>query len=98
VLANDIIQGTTYTPLPFVPFTVPTVCHFGSTSQGFLDNVPRTMDMPREHRQLYRALARDEIIPEFDFKTLRPIEDVADIEAVTASRASACIATSVKVK
>lgn len=98
VLAHDIIQGTTYTPLPFVPFNVPTVCHFGSTSHGFLTNVPRTADLPREQRLLYRALARDEIIPEVEFKTLRPIEDVADIEIVTATRASACIATSEKVK
>jgi|GEM_PF-496068 len=98
VLANDIIQGTTYTPLPFVPFNIPTVCHFGSTSQGFLDNVPKTVDLPREQRLLYKALARDGIIPEFDFKTLRPLEDIADIESVTALGATACIATSVKVK
>lgn len=98
VLSNDIIQGTTYTPLPFIPFNIPTVCHFGSTSQGFLDIVPRTVDLPREQRLLYKALARDGVIPEFDFKTLRPLEDIADIETVTALGASACIATSVKVK
>lgn len=98
VLAHDIIQGTTYTPLPFVPFNVPTVCHFGSTTHGFLDNVPRTVDLPREQRQLYRALTRDGIIPEFEFKTMRPVEDVADIEMVTAVSATACIATSQKVK
>jgi glycosyltransferase involved in cell wall biosynthesis len=98
ILQHDIIQGTTYTPLPFIPFHVPTVCHFGSTSRGFLDAIPRTVDLPRAQRLFYRALARDEIIPEFEFKTLRPIEDVADIEEVTAQRASACIATSEKVK
>jgi glycosyltransferase involved in cell wall biosynthesis len=98
ILQYDIIQGTTYTPLPFVPFTVPTVCHFGSTSRGFLDRVPRTSDLPQSQKSLYRALARDGIIPEFEFKTLRPIQDVADIEEVTATGASACIATSEKVK
>jgi glycosyltransferase involved in cell wall biosynthesis len=98
VMQHDIIQGTTYTPLPFVPFNVPTVCHFGSTSRGFLDAIPRTADLPRSQRMLYRALARDGIIPEFEFKTLRPVEDVADIEEVAAVRATACIATSEKVK
>lgn len=98
MLKYDIIQGTTYTPLPFVPFSVPTVCHFGSTSRGFLESVPRSADLPTEQKKLYRALARDGIIPEFEFKTLRPIQDVADIEEVTANRASACIATSQKVR
>lgn len=98
ILQHDIIQGTTYTPLPFVPFAVPTVCHFGSTSRGFLDRVPRTQDLPDSQKKLYRALARDGIIPEFEFKTLRPIQDVADIEEITAARATACIATSEKVK
>jgi glycosyltransferase involved in cell wall biosynthesis len=98
ILQYDIIQGTTYTPLPFVPFNIPTVCHFGSTSRGFLDETPRTAEMQRPARTLYRALARDGIIPEADFKTMRPIQDIADIEEVAATRATACIATSEKVK
>src|SRR3989344_4968773 len=28
ILKNHIIQGTTYTPLPFLSFNVPVVCHF----------------------------------------------------------------------
>ena len=98
ILECDIVQGTTYTPLPFIPFSIPTVCHFGSTSRGFLDSTPATKDLPTAQRAIFKALARDNIIPEFDFKTLRPIQDVADIEEVAALRASACIATSEKVK
>lgn len=98
ILEYDIVQGTTYTPLPFIPFSIPTVCHFGSTSRGFLDSTPHTIDLPRAQKAIFRALARDGIIPEFDLKTLRPIQDVADIEEIAAQRASACIATSEKVK
>lgn len=98
ILRYDIVQGTTYTPLPFIPFSVPVVCHFGSTSRGFLNATPRTKDLPTPERSVFHALARSGIIPEFDFKTFRPIKDVADIEDLTALRASACIATSKKVR
>ena len=82
ILEHDIIQGTTYTPLPFIPFPVPTVCHFGSTSRGFLEATPATADLPTSEKALFKGLARDGIIPELDFKTLRPIQDVADIEEI----------------
>jgi glycosyltransferase involved in cell wall biosynthesis len=84
--------------MPFIPFSVPIVSHFGSTSRGFLEAVPATADLPASQKAIFKALARDGIIPEFDFKTLRPIQDVADIEEITALRAHACIATSEKVK
>jgi glycosyltransferase involved in cell wall biosynthesis len=98
MLKYDIIQGTTYTPLPFLAFDVPVVCHFGSTSRGFLDSTPRTSDLPSEDRGVYKELARLDIIPEFDLRTFRPIEDVADVEAVAAQRATACVATSARVR
>ena len=98
ILKNHIIQGTTYTPLPFLSFGVPVVCHFGSTIRGYLDAVPATRRLPREEQNVFKELARLDIIPELDFKTFRPMEDVADIEAVAATRAAACIATSEKVK
>ncbi|MFA5745149.1 MAG: glycosyltransferase family 4 protein [Candidatus Paceibacterota bacterium] len=97
MLKYDIIQGTTYTPLPFLAFNVPVVCHFGSTARGYLMSTPRTSDLPEEEREVFKELARLDIIPEFDFKTMRPTEDIADIEAITAIRATACIATSKKV-
>ncbi len=98
ILKYHIIQGTTYTPLPFLTFGVPVVSHFGSTTRGFLDAVPRTAVLPRVERDIYRELHRLGIIPELDFKTFRPLEDTADIEAVVGLQAARCIATSKKVK
>ncbi|HEV8677224.1 MAG TPA: glycosyltransferase family 4 protein [Candidatus Paceibacterota bacterium] len=98
MLRYDIIQGTTYTPLPFLAFDKPVVCHFGSTTRGFLDAVPRTRALPARQKKIYKELADLGIIPDFDLNTLRPMEDVADIELLAASRAAACIATSQKVK
>lgn len=98
ILKCDIIQGTTYTPLPFLSFNVPTVCHFGSTAQGFIASTPRTSDLPAPEREVFKELARLDIIPEFDLKTMRPTEDIADVEAIAATRATACIATSQKVR
>jgi len=98
MLKYDIIQGTTYTPLPLLSFNVPTVCHFGSTARGYLESTPRTSDMSEEERSVFKEILRLAIIPEFDLKTMRPIEDIADIEAITATRATACIATSQKVR
>jgi len=97
ILKFDIIQGTTYTPLPFLTFNKPVICHFGSTSAGYLAAVPLSKKLPDEEKLIFKELAKLDIIPEFDLKTFRPIEDIADIEIVTASRAHACIATSKKV-
>ena len=98
ILKNHIIQGTTYTPLPFLSFNVPVVCHFGSTIRGYLDAVPATRRLPKEEQGVFKELAKLDIIPELDLKTFRPMEDVADIEAVAATSAAAFIVTSKKVK
>lgn len=98
MLTYDIIQGTTYTPLPFLAFNTPVVCHFGSTIRGYLNAVPSTKLLPRHEKAIYKELAELDVIPELDLKTFRPMEDIADIEALTASRATACIATSIKVR
>ncbi len=98
MLKYDIIQGTTYTPLPFLASTVPVVCHFGSTIRGYLDSVPLTKKLLTGEQRVFKDLLKLEVIPELDFKTFRPMEDIADIEAVAASRATICIATSEKVK
>lgn len=98
MLKYDIIQGTTYTPLPFTSFTTPIICHFGSTVRGYLDSVPQTKLLPRHEKAVFRELTALQIIPEIELKTFRPMEDVADVEALTASRAAACIATSQKVR
>ena len=74
------------------------MCHFGSTTHGFLTAVPFSKKLPLKEQQVYRELVKLKIIPEFDLKTFRPMEDIADIEMIAASRATACIATSKKVK
>lgn len=98
ILKYDIIQGTTYTPLPFLSFRVPVVCHFGSTVRGFLNSIPPTKDLIKEEQKIFKELTKLEIIPELDLKTFRPMEDIADIEEVAASRATVCVATSKKVQ
>lgn len=98
ILKHDIIQGTTYTPLPFLTFSVPVVSHFGSTTRGFLECTPRTAHLSSRDRNFYRGLHKLEVIPEMDFKTFKPLEDAADIEELVAARADACVATSKKVK
>lgn len=98
MLKFDIIQGTTYTPLPFLAFKVPVICHFGSTCRGFLSSVPATKSLPGSERRIFQELVKYDIIPEFDLKTFRPLEDIADVEIIAAERATVCIATSKKVR
>lgn len=98
ILKNDIIQGTTYTPLPFLTFNIPVVSHFGSTTRGFLLSTPATAKLPAREKSFYKGLFKLGIINEMDFKTFRPLEDAADIEELVATQADACIATSKKVK
>lgn len=98
ILKSDIIQGTTYTPLPFLTFDTPVVSHFGSTTRGFLEATPATAKLVKDERIWYRRMHRDGIIPEYDFASFRPLEDTADIEELVALRADACVATSEMVK
>lgn len=98
ILKYDIIQGTTYTLLPFLTFTTPLVSHFGSTTRGFLASTPATTKLPARERTLYRTLYKLGILSELDFQTFRPLEDTADIEELVALQADACIATSQKIK
>jgi len=35
IMRFNLIQGTTYTPLPFLAFNIPVVSHFGSTTRIF---------------------------------------------------------------
>jgi glycosyltransferase involved in cell wall biosynthesis len=95
----DVIQGTTYTPLAFLPFPIPVISHFGSTTRGFLDAVPRSIHIkePRAKKVWYQ-LRKDKVIKELNLRTHRPLRDVADIEAYVATRADGVIATSKMVK
>ncbi|MFH0912250.1 MAG: glycosyltransferase family 4 protein [Patescibacteria group bacterium] len=98
ILKFDIIQGTTYTPLPFLAFHRPVVSHFGSTTQGFLNNVPLSRRLKAETSRTWYDLRKQGAIGELDIKTRRPLRDIADVEEYVALRAAAVIATSESVK
>lgn len=97
-LACDIIQGTTYTPIAFLPFSTPIITHFGSTNHGFMSATPYVNEIDSELRQIWHELKRDGVINELNLKTRRPLKDIADIEKLSARRSSAVIATSEIVK
>ena len=98
VLGCDIIQGTTYTPIAFLPFSTPIVSHFGSTTHGFIHATPRTNQIEPEMQKIWYELKKAGIINEVDIRTRRPLRDIADIEDLVAKRATAVIATSEIVK
>ena len=98
ILKCDLIQGTTYTPLAYLPFSIPVVSHFGSTSWGFLKAVPMAKDLEPSLRNIWMILKHDGAIRELNVRTRRPLRDVADIEQLVALRADAVIATSEIVK
>ncbi len=98
ILKCDLIQGTTYTPLAYLPFTIPVVSHFGSTSRGFLKSVPLAKDLDTPLRDIWMTLKKDGAIHELNVRTRRPLRDVAEIEKLVATRSDAVIATSEIVK
>lgn len=98
ILKYDLIQGTTYTALPFLAYSIPVVSHFGSTTRGFLDSTPRASKMENGCRKIWYKLKKDCAISELNIKTRKPMRDIADIEEYVASKASAVIATSENVR
>ena len=94
ILGFDIIQGTTYTSLPFLAFSTPVVSHFGSTTRGFLNNVPLSSKLGVETSKSWYDLRKQGAIGELNIRTRRPLRDIADIEEYVAKRATAVIATS----
>ncbi|MFZ2310898.1 MAG: glycosyltransferase family 4 protein [Patescibacteria group bacterium] len=98
VLACDIIQGTTYTPIAFLSFKTPIVSHFGSTTYGFMRSTPLIDQIGSNLKPIWYELKKADIIYELDLKTQRPLQDIVDIETLVAKRATAIIATSEIVK
>jgi glycosyltransferase involved in cell wall biosynthesis len=94
ILKYDLIQGTTYTPITFLPFNIPVVTHFGSTTEGFLQSVPKTKNIEKDLFDIWQRLKEDRVIPELDLKTRKPLMDIADIEFFTAAKSDKVIATS----
>jgi hypothetical protein len=98
VLKFNIIQGTTYTPLPFLAYPVPVVSHFGSTTRGFLRATPLANNMEKATKKIWYGLKKAGVIKELNIQTRRPLRDIADIEEYVATRATAVIATSENVR
>lgn len=98
ILKFDLVQGTTYTPLPFIPFRIPTIAHFGSTTEGFLHATPRANAIENGVKKIWYMLKKEKAIQELNAKTRRPLHDIADIEHYVAARTNAIIATSQNVK
>jgi len=98
ILKCDLIQGTTYTPLTFLAFPIPVICHFGSTTSGFLSSTPRANFLSRETKKIWYLLKKEGVIKELNIKTRRPLRDIAEIENYVASKVDAVIAVSKKVK
>jgi len=98
ILRYHIIQGTTYTPLPFLSFKTPLVSHFGSTTAGFLQSVPKTSLLLSEERLIWHELRDLGIISGLELETFRPLRDIADMEKLVATRVTRCIAASKHVK
>ena len=98
ILRYHVIQGTTYTLLPFVSFKVPLVSHFGSTTIGFLKNTPKTSMLLPAETAVWHELRDLGIIPGLEPETFQPLRDIADIEKLVATRVTRCIATSEHVK
>lgn len=98
ILKYDLIQGTTYTPLPFLSFPIPVISHFGSTTKGFLDATPMASKMKTETKSIWYRLKREGAIKELNLMTRRPLRDIAEIEEYVAKRADGVIETSLNVK
>lgn len=96
----DIIQGTTYTTLAFLENGVPTISHFGSTTKGFLKNVPSTKGLEQEHKKLteiYQHLKKAGVIENVNPVT-KAIKDISDIEMYVAKKSDTVVAASQNVK
>lgn len=98
ILKYSIIQGTTYTPLPFLALSIPVITHFGSTTSGFLKSTPLANNIEKSTNSIWYSLHKKKIIKELNIKTRRPLRDIAEIEQYVSKRATAVIATSENVK
>jgi glycosyltransferase involved in cell wall biosynthesis len=94
----DLIQGTTYTPLPFLASNgTSIVSHFGSTTKGFLNSTPLAKNIEKETKKIWYELREKKII-ELNVKTRRPMRDISEIEKYVALRAKKIIAVSKNIK
>jgi len=94
ILRCNLIQGTTYTPIAYLAFPIPIVSHFGSTTRGFLNAVPRTFTLDKALKSIFHSWKSANVINELNIKTRQPLRDIADMESYVAKRVDGVIATS----
>jgi len=95
-----IIQGTTYTVLPFLDNGVKVVSHFGSTTFGFLKSVPSTKKLASEKKELLKIFSKlKKRLNITDYSvSIKSLQDINKIKIEVARKSDAVIATSKKVK
>lgn len=98
VMKCDLIQGTTFTPIAFLPLPIPVVSHFGSTTWGFLNAVPLTKEIEPALKPVWESLLKAKAVKRLSLHTRRPLRDIAEIERFVAQQADAVVATSAIVR
>jgi glycosyltransferase involved in cell wall biosynthesis len=96
----DIVQGTTYTVLPFLGSKTPVISHFGSTTYGFLKSVPSLRRLESEKNSLlgiYSNLKENLGITRRS-SSIKSLRDISRIEVEVARKSTAVIASSEKVR
>ena len=98
ILKYDLIQGTTFTPITFLPFNIPVITHFGSTTVGLLLSTPKTNRLNKKFQNSYEQLRQDNVVNTLNLKSRKALGDISDIQFFVASKSTRVIAASKKVK
>ncbi|PKK81625.1 MAG: hypothetical protein CVT47_01485, partial [Thermoplasmata archaeon HGW-Thermoplasmata-2] len=96
----DVVQGTTYTPLAFIGNGSKVISHFGSTTWGFLKNVPSFRKLEEENKELgaiFKNMKENNLITTNN-NFIKPLNDISKIEIYVAKKSDVVIATSKNVK
>lgn len=96
----DIVQGTTYTVLPFLGSNTPVISHFGSTTYGFLKSVPSLRNLESEEKGLLGIYAnlKEHLGITRRSSSIKSLRDISRIEIEVARKSTAVIASSEKVR
>ena len=98
ILKYDLIQGTTFTPITYLPFDIPVITHFGSTTMGILLSTPETNHLNRKFQSIFNSLKKDKVLKSLNLKSRKSLRDISDIQFFVASKSNRVIAASKKVK
>ncbi|MBP9686950.1 MAG: hypothetical protein KBD66_04095 [Candidatus Doudnabacteria bacterium] len=80
-----------------MPYPIPVISHFGSTTEGFLKAVPLAYKVNSTTREFWYDLQKSNVLQEINLKTRRPLRDISEIEKLVATRSTKVIATSKRV-